>query len=219
MYLIGNSSVKENNQQLKDAFKPCFDELRHLQANGLNGITVEVWTTDDWKCLMTLRGVTAAMSNYFCLWCTCHKSQRMDPKLAKVWKVEPDRYEHKRGSYGLNKHEEDLIDFIPVSRTVGDILHLFLRTFDRLFEVFVADVFSIYKNDRAVEIATIDEASDRARGRATAFNNNKSRSTAKRAMPKKPKHEDIHGEEVISTLSHSMTRIYSFIYLYIFDYF
>jgi hypothetical protein len=44
---------------------------------------VEFWFTGDWKYMALVLGINGPTSNYFCLWCGCHKNERWD--MNKSW--------------------------------------------------------------------------------------------------------------------------------------
>lgn len=106
----------------------------------------------DWKMLSHSLGIQAANSRYSCVWCKCPKEDYhrldlewsiTDPKKgARTHEEQAAILSHpdynKIVNYGY-KREPIFRDIIPISRYMIDMLHLFLRISDTLFNLLVKD--------------------------------------------------------------------------------
>ncbi|RHZ86753.1 hypothetical protein Glove_46g53 [Diversispora epigaea] len=124
----------ENHESLTIAHKQIIEELTILHNNGFkdnNNIhwKVEFWFTADWKYMALILGINGPTSNYFCLWCECHKNERWD--MNKNWL----NVKNTKG-----KIRTSLLPFLTIKYCVPDELHLMLRIVDVLLELFFMEL-------------------------------------------------------------------------------
>ena len=67
------SQIINELDEIKDGFKDHDDVIW----------PVELFFSGDWKFIAIVLGINAATSNYFCLYCNCHKDERYN--MDKVW--------------------------------------------------------------------------------------------------------------------------------------
>ena len=109
----------------------------------------------DWKFLRIVRGMNHCGGNvkFFCVWCNKTKDQR-EKSRHRILPVDDTRAEGPVGHEG--RVAEDLFDFIPLSRTVPDLLHMFLRITDVLLEEFLKNVWDEHMSSSS-ETAKVEE--------------------------------------------------------------
>lgn len=148
---VGNhtfAAVKsaEKYDALKKALEPVFSELNELieeQEIAIDERTIklEIIFGGDMKFLLLAMGMNAANSNYACLWCKIHKSNRWDMSVSNdQYNGENMRTLHEMKECvkqkGIDKKKGcidlPLIDIEP-KNCVPDELHLFLRITDIIF--------------------------------------------------------------------------------------
>ena len=88
MYSICLYIGKESYDSLSTISAKFSHELEQLKINGYKDSNNTIWPVElffsgDWKFLALVMGINAATSNYFCLYCDCHKNERYD--MDKVW--------------------------------------------------------------------------------------------------------------------------------------
>ena len=133
---------KEDHDSVESCFKDLFTELANTTCISLGEVefSLEYFFAADAKMLALLLGVNAANSNHPCLYCKCPSSEFHN--TSKVWSITNvdqgartyDDACKNVGSFG-QKHKP-LINFIPFSHFVFDLLHANLRISDLLFENF-----------------------------------------------------------------------------------
>ena len=83
----------------------------------------------DLKFMHIVRGFKSCKANFCCAWCKA--TQKDLEKFKKEWPVDESRL-----GFDPKDDREDLFYFIPLSRTIPDLLHAMLRITDRLTELF-----------------------------------------------------------------------------------
>lgn len=109
--------------------------------------TIKYYFCADWKMAANVLGLYAASSNFPCLWCETHKdnlylidgsSKRSFKKqLEIIQKASNTKEKH----FGYKTHP--IISDIEHSRYLIDLLHLFLRISDVLFELFISELATL----------------------------------------------------------------------------
>ncbi|PKK77956.1 hypothetical protein RhiirC2_706182 [Rhizophagus irregularis] len=79
---------KESYNSLSTVSAKFLHELKQLLKEGYRASDGTIWPIElffsgDWKFVALILGINAAMSNYFCLYCNCHKDERHN--MDKVW--------------------------------------------------------------------------------------------------------------------------------------
>ena len=72
---------KESYDSLSIVSAKFSHELEQLKINGYKDSNNTIWPIElffsgDWKFVALVLGINAATSNYFCLYCNCHKDER-----------------------------------------------------------------------------------------------------------------------------------------------
>ncbi|RHZ80139.1 hypothetical protein Glove_139g11 [Diversispora epigaea] len=124
----------EKYESLTIAHQQIIEELIILHNEGLkdnNNVywKVEFWFTADWKYMALILGINGPTSNYFCLWCECHKNERWN--IDKNW----SNAENTKGKIRAN-----LLPFLTSKYCVPDELHLMLRIVDVLLDLFFMEL-------------------------------------------------------------------------------
>ncbi|CAG8559808.1 15657_t:CDS:2, partial [Funneliformis mosseae] len=99
-------------------------ELEKLKTNRYKDSNNTIWPVElfflgDWKFVALVMGINAATSNYFCLYCNCHKDERYN--MDKVWLNSKNMCGYKNMM---------LFQEIDQSNWITDELHLMLRISD-----------------------------------------------------------------------------------------
>ncbi len=156
-YTLGIYEIEnEQHGSLSECFKELIDEFERLTEIEVCGRKLKLvyYYGADWKMLAIILGLQGANSKYPCVWCKCCKEEFY--RTDQEWSiVDPE--------LGARSHEEreailaydeadkkDLVNFgytkpavfrslIPNSRYIIDMLHLFLRISDTLFNLLVKD--------------------------------------------------------------------------------
>lgn len=125
--LIGVSTAKETYENLAIILKEISQEIEALQTSGMtiNGEQVRFafYLGADYKLLLCVCGMKCANSGNACIYCDVPKAS-YGRGVGKA-----------RSGYGPKQPgvaRKWLLPMIPVSRTVVDALHMYLRTTDRL---------------------------------------------------------------------------------------
>lgn len=133
--LIGISDQKENYANLKETLHGVNSEMDRIQREGIeiNGELVgfSFYLCADYKFLLLVCGFKEANSRYACIFCeaaNCFYHKKGHKRRAKIAK----------GDIGVVR--DYLFPAIPVDRIVIDILHLFLRTSDKLLLLICREV-------------------------------------------------------------------------------
>ena len=144
----------ESYEMIRDAMYDLRAELKELQAHGLRDpesgreFDVELWMCTDWKFLRIVRGMNHCGGNvkFFCIWCNRTKTERE----TSIHRIRPVQDERAHGAVGEEgRVAPDLFAFIPLSRTVPDLLHMFLRVTDILLEEFLKDVWNYHMSSNS----------------------------------------------------------------------
>ena len=159
-YTIGIFEIEhENYASLSAAFKEFIVELENLneidveyQQSNKKRVKLVYYLGGDWKMLANTLGIMCANSKYPCVWCKCGKEDFYD--LDKEYSISDAKMgartheehaailnhpDHKKIlKYGYDK-QPIFKDIIPNSRYMIDMLHLFLRISDTLFNLLVKD--------------------------------------------------------------------------------
>lgn len=126
--LIAMSTDKEEYSALADILGEINREVNCIQENGLfiddQRVSFTFFLCADYKFLLTVCGMKSANSNNACLFCLACKAE-----YCKDGAQRRDRFNI--GQPGVIK--QCLLPSIPVERIIIDVLHMFLRTTDKLF--------------------------------------------------------------------------------------
>ncbi|GES84505.1 hypothetical protein GLOIN_2v1847779 [Rhizophagus clarus] len=103
-------------------------ELEQLKTNGYKDSNNTIWPVElffsgNWKFVALVLGINAATSNYFCLYCNCHKDKRYN--MDKVWL-------NSKNTHGCKNTM--LFQEIDQNNWIIDELHLMLQISDVLFQ-------------------------------------------------------------------------------------
>ena len=135
---------KENFENLD--IGGCFEKLNH-EIENLETLTVigkqfsiEYFVGNDMKMFYNEAGLKGATSNYPCPWCKCHRKDLWD--LSVEWSIQDQ-------DKGARTHERNsktlLTKKIPISHYITDLLHMFFRIFEKLFDLFLGNIQVIDK--------------------------------------------------------------------------
>lgn len=154
-YTLGIYEIEnENHESVSACFKELIDEIRELNQITVYNKTLKVvyYLSGDWKMLAHSIGIQSANSKYPCVWCKCCKENFWD--LEQEWSITDSKMgcrTHEEHAAILNHPDQKKIvkygyerapifkDIIPFSRYMIDMLHLFLRISDTLFNLLVKD--------------------------------------------------------------------------------
>ena len=118
---------------------------------------IEYFLCSDLKFLAIVCGIEAANSTYACVWCKCPAAERYD--MEKQWPVS----EGEQGARSVKEISEcctkskkkrfncshpPLFPTIPIDHVVTDVLHLFLRITDILFNLLILDTRRLHGIER-----------------------------------------------------------------------
>ena len=141
----------ENFDTVKDSFHELLQELENIKVISVNNIElqVEFYFAADEKMLAILMGVSAANGNYPCIYCVCHKDQLHDTlKMRSIKEVQNDARSTFNEAIKMFSSKEQkgqirkpIINFIPFSNFVIDLLHANLRISEVLFKEFVKKLY------------------------------------------------------------------------------
>ena len=128
----------ENYEGIRDGLGTLREHLRDLQANGLmlpSGklLRVTLYWGSDMKFLHIVRGLKSCKANFPCAWCAVHREQLGN--FTCVWLTDEARIT------AHDRNNEDLFAWIPMRRTVPDLLHALLRHWDLFFELFICELW------------------------------------------------------------------------------
>ncbi|RIA84059.1 hypothetical protein C1645_742608 [Glomus cerebriforme] len=138
---------KESYDSLSTVSAKFSHELEQLKTNGYKDSNNTIWPVElffsgDWKFVALVLGINAATSNYFCLYCNCHKDERYN--MDKVWL----NSKNTRGRKNTMLFQE-----IDQNNWIIDELHLMLRISDVLFQCLFYEL--IKKKDFANDTQTL----------------------------------------------------------------
>ena len=126
----------ENYGDLKNCLNELLELLSNVDKIEINAKTYDIdfFLGSDYKMLRILLGQKASNALEGCLYCKC--PMRSAPKKGDAWQIGE-----------TNTVLEPLIKFIPIEKTVIDLLHLLLRITDQLFKLLILKCIKIDKND------------------------------------------------------------------------
>ena len=141
----------EKYDTLKAALADIIKEVAELTEIEVNGIIfkIEYFLCSDLKFLALICGIEAANSIYSCIWCKCSSADRHDMK--KEWSISDTNKgartiqdiiscHTKPKPRNFNCSHPPLFCTIPIHHVIPDVLHLFLRVTDVLFDLLVMDI-------------------------------------------------------------------------------
>ncbi|GBC36175.2 hypothetical protein GLOIN_2v1763541 [Rhizophagus irregularis DAOM 181602=DAOM 197198] len=125
---------KEQYEKLSIAVSKFSNELDSLKSAGFidqDNITwsIEFYFSGDWKFMALVKGLKAANSKYFCLFCECPKDSRGNLNLQ--WNIS----ENKKGI-----EHPSLFPIIELDHWIPDELHVMLRITDVLMDCLFRDL-------------------------------------------------------------------------------
>ena len=145
IHTIAILKTTESYDDLKTELKDIIKDTENLKSISVDGKNYEIvwYLGGDWKFLASVTGIGAAVGNYPCIWCKCHKDEKH--KLATRWSIcdstrgartveEITKLAEKKGNAALKFgcKNTPLFKSIPTTHIVIDTLHLFLRITDNL---------------------------------------------------------------------------------------
>ena len=142
----------EKYEHLETALRDVIAEVCELQTLTVNHYVFEIeyFLCSDLKFLAIICGIEAAMSNYSCVWCKCPSSQRYD--MSKEWSFSDTENGartnddiisccgKKPKSQKFGCIHPPLFQNIAIDHVIPDILHLYLRITDVLFNLLILDI-------------------------------------------------------------------------------
>ncbi|CAF1105017.1 unnamed protein product [Brachionus calyciflorus] len=146
-YSLGIFQVEqENYESIKNWMSKIWGTLNSFDSFVCDGknYKIEYFFCSDWKMSSIVLGLFSANSNFPCLWCEVHKQD-----LYKIENFTPRSFEKQKKivlseSKKKNPHfgykTDPIISEIPHSNYCIDLLHLFLRISDVLFELLISDL-------------------------------------------------------------------------------
>ena len=154
---------KEDYDTLKvcqeEIFKQCH-ELDYIFIDDKR-IKVEIILSADMKYALICKGLKAATSNYPCSWCTCHKDKFY---INANWHIQDTARGARSYSQALIKIKEKKEDLkmgynhppLTSLTHVVDLLHLFLRITDVLFNKFENELSAYDNKQRLIKVPVKD---------------------------------------------------------------
>lgn len=163
-YVIGLFKVqKENYEEIESCVAGLKEEIKNLNSLKLGDkeYKVEKYFAGDWKFLSLCLGIKAANSQQPCVWCKYVTHTTKEETLdSDCWTMIPPKDENSDKNCQKNSARtiEDAIesvesgkpedgyfkrpifDFIPIQRYMIDMLHLFLRISDKLYELLFVEL-------------------------------------------------------------------------------
>ena len=142
----------ENYEALKTAMSDVITEVKELKSVTVNELTfqIEYFICSDLKFLAMICGIGSATGTYSCVWCKCPSSERFD--MTKEWSFS-DKENGARTIDDIvachlkrSKLEKfgcinpPLFQSINIDHIIPDILHLFLRITDVLFNLLILEI-------------------------------------------------------------------------------
>ena len=106
------------------------EEIETISINGKN-FKIEKFIGGDLKFLALIYGINAANSNQPCIWCSWNKNKNIE--------CQPRTLIEARQNTGSNGFKSNpLLSKIDFNHCIIDMLHLFLRISDKLFDLLYA---------------------------------------------------------------------------------
>ena len=140
---------KESHENIKKCLKSLTDKLKVIEEIEINNqiYQIEFFAGGDLKWLSNCFGINAANSKYPCPFCKFEMQDVMtDDDIAQNWPITRNHNEA-LNSFHLNSVDErqgyinaPILDFISFDNIIADILHLFLRISDKLFEMLLREL-------------------------------------------------------------------------------
>ena len=152
----GNHTVaiirgSENYKELEEALCDLYNEVARLTSITVDGFTfpIEYFLCSDLKFLAIICGIESANSTYACIWCTCPASERHE--MDKTWSFEDVAHGARTNesilsclsqpkAKRLGCKNAPLFPTVPIHRVIPDVLHLFLRITDVLFDLLILGI-------------------------------------------------------------------------------
>ena len=141
----------ENYDLLKMSLSDIIKEVEQLTSLTVYDITFQVtyFFCSDLKFLAIACGIESANATYSCIWCKCPSTKRHD--MSKKWSItDTDKgaqtIEEILACYLKSKSKRfgcinpPLFPMIPIDHNIPDVLHLFLRITDVLFNLLITDI-------------------------------------------------------------------------------
>ena len=171
---IGNHTIAivsgtEGYETIKMSLSDILAEVE-TQTIEVSSITfpIKYFLCSDLKFLAIVCGIEAANSTYACIWCTCPSSERHDMK--KEWSATNTAKEARTTAGIVSCHQKPkckqlgcvhapLFDMIPIDHVIPDILHLFLRVTDILFNLIVLEIRRQDGIEQCVQIESVNSSS------------------------------------------------------------
>ena len=143
----------EDYDLLKTLLSDLVEEVKHLSSMTIEGVTfpIEFYLGGDLKFLATICRIQSATATYSCVWCTCLSSERYDMTkewydMTKEWSItDPEKgawtidsiklYHKKSKNKQMGCIHFPLFQTVPIDDTIPDILHMYLRITDVLFNL------------------------------------------------------------------------------------
>jgi hypothetical protein len=157
---IGNYSLgifeieNENHSSISACFKEIIDEIEQLKTIKVGKHTMQLifYYACDWKMLAHSLGLLSANSKYPCVWCKCCKDDfhKTDTDYSIVDPNKGARNHEELSAIISHPEPKKIVKFgydkkpifrqvLPISRYMIDMLHLFLRISDSLFNLLIKD--------------------------------------------------------------------------------
>ena len=143
----------ENHDFFKKALKELIEKLRKIREIELSSIKYQIkfFLGGDLKFLSAINAIKGANSKYPCIWCVWeNKILQEDPSIKvedlaifkEIWKINGRSHAEARNKSKENNDidlkqgysGESILDFINFEENIVDVLHLFLRISDKLFD-------------------------------------------------------------------------------------
>ena len=148
---IGVMEGAENYEDLSQVFPLLMEQIVEIEENGIvigeKTLKFTFKFCSDWKFMAIMSGLNAANANYFCLWCLCHKDDRVlfnstfeniqrDPtkEFGGLCKKCIDGKKHCGGKHGVISPSLFKAPLDNISRFILDALHGRLRIGDIIEE-------------------------------------------------------------------------------------
>jgi predicted HicB family RNase H-like nuclease len=119
---------QENYDEINESFSEILSKIKDIKSIEIKGKTYEIefFLGCDYKMLRILYGQKAANSNEGCLWCDINLKNEID--TSDTWQIT-------RTLKDKHTHLPPIIDFIEFKNCVVDLLHLFLRISEHLYNL------------------------------------------------------------------------------------
>ena len=154
-YTLGIFEIEsENYGSVTECFKELIEEFAILNTIKVQERELKIiyYYAGDWKMLANSLGILGANSKHPCVWCKCSKDNFYDTE--QEWSItnpkQGARTHEEQAAILSHPNMKDIVNFgytrvpifkdiIPISRYMIDMLHLFLRISDTLFNLLVKD--------------------------------------------------------------------------------